>query len=192
MGGAVQKGPRELVTLDDEDITTTRREDARHWISIYADLIGFKLDLLDRVRDELPKLNPLAQKAASVDLEIIEEQMEGYRARLDLWYERLWDLEGLRLDPDGRLIRHQGKEESLTNREFQLLQFLLSHPHRLHTPGEIVGQAWAEPNIFPEKVRSYASRLRKVLTRLNVPCDLVNHPGRGYSLQFRVNRERTG
>lgn len=46
-----------------------------------------------------------------------------------LWYERLWDLHGLWLDPEGRMIRYRGKEETVTKREFQLLQFLRAHPH---------------------------------------------------------------
>ena len=106
--------------------------------------------------------------------------------------KRLWDLQGLWVDPEGRMIRHRGKEESLTNREFQFLQFLLAHPHRFYTPAQIVGQAWADPALFPEEVRNYVMRLRKVLARLEIPCDLINRAGRGYSLQFRVDTELTG
>jgi hypothetical protein len=32
---------------------------------------------------------------------------------------------------------------------------------------------------------NYVSRVRKILVRLDIPCDLVNRPGRGYSLTFR-------
>ena len=81
------------LALDGENIATTRWEDARHWMSVYADLIQFKLGLLDRVRRELPKLQPIAQRAAAADLVIIEHQLEGYRGRMDLWYKRLWDLQ---------------------------------------------------------------------------------------------------
>ncbi len=178
--------------LEGENLATNHWEDARHWMGVYADLIRFKLGLLDRVNRELPKLSPVAQRAAATDLEIIENQLESYQVRLDLWYERLWDLQGLWLDPEGRMIRHRGKEESLTKREFQFLQFLLAHPHRFYTPAQIVGQAWSDPALFPEEVRNYVMRLRKVLARLEIPCDLVNHPGRGYSLQFRVDSELTG
>jgi len=58
------------------------------------------------VERDLSNLLPLAQKAAAADLEIIEAQMRGYEARLDLWYRRLWDLHGLWLDPAGRMVRH--------------------------------------------------------------------------------------
>jgi hypothetical protein len=47
--------PSESVPLEGEDIDTEHWEDARHWMSIYDDLIRFKLGLLDRVQRELPK-----------------------------------------------------------------------------------------------------------------------------------------
>jgi DNA-binding response OmpR family regulator len=154
-------------------------------MSIYDDLIRFKLGLLDRVQRELPKLHPVAQKAADVDVAFIETQMAGYYERLDLWYQRVWKLQGLWLDPDGRVLRHKGKEAVLTNREFELLQFLLDHPHRFYTASQIMGYAWSDSALFPEEVRNYVSRVRKILVRLEIPCDLVNRPGHGYSLTFR-------
>lgn len=171
--------------LAGEDISTSHWEDARHWMSIYADLLQFKLGILDRVARDIAKLKPVAQEAAAEDLSIIEAQMEGYRARLDLWYRRVWDLQGLRLDPEGRLIRHKGREATLTKREFQLLQLLIDHPHRSFTAAQLLGQAWGEPGLFPEEVRNYIRRLRKILRDLEIPVDLVNQPKRGYSLVFR-------
>jgi DNA-binding winged helix-turn-helix (wHTH) protein len=173
--------------LQGENLKTTHWEDARHWMSIYADLLEFKRGILDRVRRDVAKLTPPAQAAAVADLEIIETQMKGYEMRLDLWYRRVWDLQGLWLDPAGRLISHKGHELSLTKREFQLLQFLLDHPHRYFTTSQILGQAWADPALFPEEVRNYIRRLRKVLADLGVPAELVNKPGRGYSLVLSAN-----
>jgi hypothetical protein len=154
-------------------------------LSIYADLMEFKRGILDRVRRDVAKLTPTAQRAAIADVEIIEIQMKGYELRLDLWYRRVWELNGLWLDPEGRQVRHKGREINLTKREFQLLKFLLDHPHRYFTTSQILGQAWADPALFPEEVRNYIRRLRKVLADLAVPADLVNKPGRGYSLVFR-------
>jgi len=171
--------------LDGEDLGTTHWEDARHWIGVYADLLRFKVGLLERVRMELPKLLPAAQAAASTDLAIIERQMDGYQVRLDLWYGRLWQLQGLRLDREDSMIRHRGKEGHLTKREFQLLQFLLDHPHRFFTASQLLNRAWADPALYPEEVRNYVRRIRRILADLEIPCDLVNRPGRGYSLVFR-------
>lgn len=174
--------------LEGEDITTSHWEDARHWMSIYEDLLRFKRGLLARGERELSTLNPIAQKAAAGDLKVIEEQVDGHLARLDLWYRRVWELKGLWLDPEGRMIRHQGSEAHLTKREFQLLQFLLDHPHRFFTADQIKDRAWAEPSLFPEEVRNYVRRARRILTGLGIPCDLVNRPNRGYSLVFRDDR----
>jgi DNA-binding response OmpR family regulator len=156
-------------------------------MSIYADLLEFKRGILDRVRRDMANLQLPAQKAAAIDLEIIETQMNGYEERLDLWYRRLWELHGLDLAPAGRMVRHQGREVALTKREFQLLQFLLDHPHRFFTTTQILGQAWADPALFPEEVRNYVRRLRKILIDLGIPVDLVNKPGKGYSLVFRID-----
>jgi len=111
--------------------------------------------------------------------------MTGYQQRLDLWSQRVRDLHGLWLDPDRRLIRYKNGEATLTVREFQLLQFLLSHPHRYFTVAEILSQAWGGPALFPEEVRTYVRRIRKILAAMEIPCDVVNRPGRGYSLTFR-------
>jgi DNA-binding winged helix-turn-helix (wHTH) protein len=48
-----------------------------------------------------------------------------------------------------------------------------------------MGYAWSDSALFPEEVRNYVSRVRKILARLEIPADLVNRPGRGYSLTFR-------
>lgn len=174
--------------LEGEHIETTHWEDARHWMSIYADLLEFKRGILDRIKRDLAKLPPVAQRAAEVDVKIIERQMVSYRKRLDLWYRRVWDLHGLWLDPEGRKLRYQGTEATLTIREFQLLQFLLDHPHRYFTVTQILNQAWAEPALFPEEVRNYIKRVRNVLAALEIPCDVVNRPGRGYALEFREDK----
>jgi hypothetical protein len=113
--------------LEGENIETEHWEDARHWMSIYDDLIRFKIGLLERVKRELAKLYPVARSAADVDIAFIEAQMAGYHARLDLWYRRVWQLQGLWLDPNGRVVHHKGEEAALTVREFELLQFLLEH-----------------------------------------------------------------
>jgi DNA-binding response OmpR family regulator len=71
------------------------------------------------VRSDVAALHPTARKAVEMDVRIIEDQMQGYQVRIELWYTRLWELHGFRLDPASRLIRHQGMEVALTKREFQ-------------------------------------------------------------------------
>jgi DNA-binding response OmpR family regulator len=185
LDGVANTTPQTSDALAGEDLQTTHWEDARHWIGVYADLIRFKVGLLERVRRELPKLQAVAQEAAAADLAIIEGQMRGYQGRLDLWYHRLWELHGLELDAEAQVIRHRGREGHLTRREFQLVQFLLDHPHRFFTVNQLLTRAWADPALFPEEVRNYVRRIRKILAELDIPGELVNRPSRGYSLVFR-------
>ena len=168
-----------------ENLATPRWEDARHWISIYADLLEFKRGLLDRVERDIAKLRPEARELAAADLTLIETQMHGYQERIDLWYQRVWELQGLWIDPEGRVVRHQGREATLTHREAALLGFLLAHPHRFFSAEQILNGAWADPALSPEEVRNYVKRLRRILADLEVPVDLANRPRRGYSLVFR-------
>ncbi len=154
-------------------------------MSIYVDLLEFKRGILDRVRDDIAKLPPVAQRAASMDVRIIEDQMAGYEQRMELWNRRVLELKGLWLDPASRLLRHKGRDATLTRREFQLLKFLLDHPHRYFATSQILGQAWSDPALLPEEVRNYVRRLRKILDDVGAPVDLVNKPRRGYSLFFR-------
>ncbi len=75
--------------LEGEDIGTSHWEDARQWMGIYADVLEFRLGILDRVRRDLKKLEPVLQRAAEADLKIIESQMEPYQIRLELWSRRV-------------------------------------------------------------------------------------------------------
>jgi len=75
--------------LTGEEIGTIRWEDARQWMSIYADLLEFRRGILDRVRRDLSKLDPVVQMAAEADLKIIESQMEAYQTRFKLWSRRV-------------------------------------------------------------------------------------------------------
>ena len=56
-----------------------------------------------------------------------------------------------------------------------------------HLVGDLPARksAWADPALFPEEVRNYIRRLRKILVDLAIPVDIVNKPTRGYSLIFR-------
>ena len=179
------KGPG---PLDGEHIGTTDWEDARHWMSIYGDLIEFKRGILARITQDLAGLPPVAQKAAAADLSLIEGQMQGYLQRLELWTRRLWTLHGLWLDPERQMVRYKDREATLTGREFELLQLLLDHPYRYFTVTQILEQAWAEPTHFPEEVRNYVSRVRKLMVALGIPCRIVNRVGRGYTLELRANK----
>jgi hypothetical protein len=178
----------ESQALEGEDIKTTHWEDAHHWMSTYADLLGFKRRILDRVTRDLVKLEPTAQKAVKADIALIESQMAGYEKRFEIWSLRIRDLHGPWLDPASRTIRYRDRDAALTQREFQLLHLLLDHPGRYFSVDQILIDAWIESDLSPEEVRNYVQRLRKILSDLEIPCELVNRPGRGYSVEFRAEK----
>jgi hypothetical protein len=178
----------ESQALEGEDIKTTHWEDAHHWMSTYADLIDFKRRLLDRVTRDIIKLEPIAQKAVRSDIVLIESQMAGYEKRFEIWSLRVRGLHGLWLDPANRTIRYKDSNATLTQREFQLLRLLLDHPGRYFSVDQILKDAWAESELSPEEVRNYVQRLRMILSDLKIPCQLVNRPRRGYSVEFLAKK----
>lgn len=91
--------------LEGEDLKTSHCEDARHWMSIYADFLEFKRGILDCVRSDLASLQ--------------------------------------------RMVRHQGKEVALTNREFQpWLDFVIARSS--------CSSSWTIPTATPPLPRSWA------------------------------------
>ena len=140
-------------------------------MSIYDDLIRFKLGLLERVQRDLPKLHPVAQKAADVDVVYIEAQMAGY-------YESPRPLvsAGVASSTDSGSIPTVGFCVTRERRRCSLIESSssssssLDHPHRYYTSSQIMGYAWSDSALFPEEVRNYVSRVRKILTRLEIPC----------------------
>jgi DNA-binding response OmpR family regulator len=55
----------------------------------------------------------------------------------------------------------------------------IDHPHRYFTSAQILGNAWADPALFPEEVRNYVRRLRRILEELAIPVDLSTSPATG-------------
>ena len=182
----VQENGFPPAALEGEDLATTDWDDARHWLGVYADLLAFKHRLLDQVRSELSNVNPEGRRAAAQDLQMIERQKVGYEVRLDLWYERVFELQGLYVNRETQVLLYRGREAKLPRRELQLLKFLLEHPHRFHTAEQITSKAWGDASLFPAEVRNYVSKTRKILNRLEIPCELVNRHGQGYSLIFNA------
>lgn len=48
-----KRDPTLSTPLEGEDIATEHWEDARHWLSVYADLLQFKVGILARVARSL-------------------------------------------------------------------------------------------------------------------------------------------
>lgn len=71
---------------------------------------------------------------------------------------------GLQVSTQERTVTLQGKPLELTPREFELLVFLLRHPHRVFTREELLEQLWEYPcPVDTRTVDTHIQRLRKKL-----------------------------
>lgn len=90
-------GVSELVVdrlMPGEDALTMRSRDAEHWIAVYAEMIGFKRQVLDRVLVGLDAVSNEARTELSEDVELIQAQMHRYERRLSFWADRAGVLNG--------------------------------------------------------------------------------------------------
>jgi DNA-binding response OmpR family regulator len=170
--------------LEGEDPNTTHAEDARHCIRLYTELISFKQELLSRAERALDGLSAEAKKElAATDVPVLEAQLARYESRLEFWYRRAWELEGIDLDRDQLEVHYRGRSLELTRREYQLLACLMRHPYQYLSARRLVHMAWGE-QLADEQLRVYVVRLRRKLQDLELPARLVNRPRKGYSLVF--------
>jgi DNA-binding response OmpR family regulator len=176
--------------LEGEDPKTGFPQDARHWIAVYSEMIAFKNDVLGRMRTRVRRL-PRAARADVMtnDVEFIENQLGRYQRRLEYWYARQWQLEGLRIDEDTRTIAYRSRSVHLTRRELQLLTTLAGRSPHFLVPQQLLVLAWENAGLPEETLRTYIVRLRNKLVELGAPAEIPNQPRRGYALLFK---DRTG
>ncbi len=71
---------------------------------------------------------------------------------------------GVTIDTRSREVFSRGKRITLTNKEFELLLFLLQHPHRAFTRDQLLSSVWGyESDVYTRTVDSHISSLRKKL-----------------------------
>jgi DNA-binding response OmpR family regulator len=170
--------------LEGEDPRTTIARDARHWILVYRQMIDFKHELLGRVRTQIRKLPAAARSDVSQDISLIEDQLERYERRLEFWYSRHWDLEGLHVDSGLRTVTYREQSVALTNRELQLLVTLVGRSPAYVSAEQLLVEAWRDSQLPEEALRTYIVRLRRKIAQLGVHAEIVNQPRRGYAILF--------
>jgi DNA-binding response OmpR family regulator len=73
---------------------------------------------------------------------------------------------GLVLDRIGRRVIREGQDLPLTRREYDLFEYVVSHPGRVHTREQLLRRVWAIENITytpPRTVDVHIARLRRKL-----------------------------
>jgi DNA-binding response OmpR family regulator len=169
-----------------ENPDTKHAVDARRWIAIYSQLLSFNEELLERLHREVG--DDAGQRGLDVDDRIAEGELTRLRDQLAFWQRRHRELAGVDVDETAGVLYGMNGAIPLTARESQLLTFLLQRPDRYFSPSALAAQAWHDPSLASEQVRSYVVRLRRRLAEADVACRIDSRRGLGYMLSFAEGR----
>jgi two-component system phosphate regulon response regulator PhoB len=90
-------------------------------------------------------------------------------------------LEGLRLDPCTLRVTAGARELALGRLEFKLLNFLMSHPERVHSRAQLLDQVWGSAVYLDERtVDTHVGRLRNALQPSGFQRRIETVRGSGY------------
>lgn len=90
-------------------------------------------------------------------------------------------LAGLRLDPGTQRVTAGARELALGRVEFKLLNFLMSHPERVHTRAQLLDQVWGSAAYLDERtVDTHVGRLRNALQPSGYRQRIETVRGSGY------------
>jgi DNA-binding response OmpR family regulator len=179
-------GGSEARLLQGENPDTRHATDARRWIGIYGQLLAFNEELLSRLHRDV---GDNGKRGLDVDDRIAEWELNRLRDRLSFWQARHRELAGVDLDEATGVLYGAQAAVALTTREAQLLNFLLQRPGHYFVPSLLAAQAWHDPRLASEQVRSYVVRLRRRLAEALVPCRIDSRRGLGYRLTFDGGEE---
>lgn len=152
--------------LEGENPQTRDPDDARHWHDVYELMTEFTHRQIHQGR---------GTRRAN------EARLSEYSTRLAFWRERGWALEEIRIDDEKRQVCHASGTLALTVREFQILRFMLANPGRSYSSRRLLVEAWRDPALPEEAVRSYIGRLRRKLLTVNL-ASILTDVGEGYRL----------
>jgi DNA-binding response OmpR family regulator len=174
--------------IEGEDPRTTHAQDARRWLAIYSELLAYKQEVVARTEQAMVTMHPEAMAEIGLtDLQVLLHERDRVSGRLAFWRRRLRELGGaVGFDERTRQIQHDRGSVRLSRREAELFAFLLAHPDGTFRPDELAAEAWRAPALSAPQVRNYVVRLRRKLTEMRVPCDLISDPGVGYRLRCRA------
>jgi hypothetical protein len=173
--------------LQGENPETQHAADARRWIAIYSQLLQFNEELLERLHQGVG--GDAGQRGLEVDDRIAEWELTRLRERLEFWQRRHRELAGVDVDEAASILYGADGAIPLTAREVQLLTFLLRRPDRFFAPSALAAQAWHDPRLAAEQVRSYVVRLRRLLAEARVACRIDSRRGLGYMLTFEESQD---
>lgn len=92
---------------------------------------------------------------------------------------------GLTLDTKTYSVQRDGREITVSNKEFSLLEYLMRHPEQILTKDQIIAHVWNyEANVLPNTVEVYIGYLRNKIDKPFSTKPLIHTiRGFGYKIQ---------
>lgn len=91
---------------------------------------------------------------------------------------------GLELAKNTCSVVWQGNDVKLSLKEYQIMELLISNPHRILPKERIIEKIWGyESDVEYNNIEVYISFLRKKLTAISAPVQIKTARGIGYSLE---------
>jgi len=95
----------------------------------------------------------------------------------------------LELDRQTRRVRRGGRDLHLGPTEFRLLDYLMSHPGRVHDRASLLTRVWGEDAFIDERtVDVHVGRLRRILNRSGARDPIRTVRGVGYAFDETFGR----
>jgi len=150
-------------------LLTARREEAERIAGLEMGADDYVVkpfspqELVSRVRAVLRRARPAAEESPDKPLEF----------------------EGLRIDPQTRLVAAGGREIVLTAKEFDLLWLMARHPRQVYTRQQLLERVWGLSDyIDPSTVTVHVRRLReKIEADPSNPLHILTLWGVGYKFE---------
>jgi len=99
-------------------------------------------------------------------------------------YEEALMFGEMKIDPRTRLVTMDGKEKSLTAKEFELLWLLARHPRQVFTRDQLLERVWDTEYVDPSTVTVHIRRLReKIEGDPSKPRHVMTAWGVGYKFE---------
>jgi eukaryotic-like serine/threonine-protein kinase len=97
--------------------------------------------------------------------------------------------EGYELDPAARSLRREGRSIPIKPKTFELLLYLVQHPHQLVTKDELLNAVWPDSFVEEQNLSQHVFLLRKALAAGSLGDQIVvTLPGKGYQFAATVER----
>jgi DNA-binding response OmpR family regulator len=129
-------------------------------------------------------VKPFHLRELILRIEAILRRLHGEKTR-----SALLGYEGLVLDPDARTVTVDRREVHLTQREFDLLHFLLAHPDRVFSRADLLREVWDyDFEGYDRTVDAHVARIRR---KLGAPGARIETAwGSGYKLRLPAGAAR--